>query len=160
MESAQAFDEFKLGLTRLRDGFPEQALPHVRRAIEMDSNNPFYMSYLGLLLAVAERRWADGERLCTDALRLKRSHPQLYLNLAEVYLSAGRKDDAVEALSEGLRFTQQNPGIARVLGQLGQRRQPVLSFLDRRNAVNRWLGRVRHAVFGPPNGNGIGNGKK
>jgi predicted Zn-dependent protease len=152
MEHAQAFHEFKLGLVRLRDGFPDQALPHVRRAIEMEGNNPFYMSYLGLLLAKAEQRWADGEQLCSDAVKMKRSHPQLYLNLAEVYLSAGRKDEAIEALCEGMRFTRRNPGLARMLGQLGCRREPVFGFLDRSNLLNRWLGRLRHKIFGPPNG--------
>lgn len=142
----EAFEEFKVGLARLRDGFPGQALPHVARAAELERRNPFYISYLGLLLAVTQRRWADAEQLCSDALRMKRSHPQLHLNLAEVYLSAGRRSDAFDVLSNGLVYTNRHPGLRRALDRLGARRPPIVNFLPRGHVLNRVLGRVRYRL--------------
>ena len=48
----EAFREFKAGLALLRDNYAQKALPHMRRATELDRNNPYYMSYLGVVLAL------------------------------------------------------------------------------------------------------------
>jgi hypothetical protein len=39
---------------------------------------------VGMLSAVAEKRYLAGEKLCREALEMKWNHAQLYLNLAEV----------------------------------------------------------------------------
>jgi hypothetical protein len=46
MLDTEAFREFKTGLTFLRDNYANKALPHMRRAVDLDKNNPYYMSYL------------------------------------------------------------------------------------------------------------------
>lgn len=147
MQNAAAFEEFKLGLTRLRDGFPAQALPHVQRAAELEQHNPFYLSYLGVLVALTQNRWAEAEHLCTAALKMKRTHPQLHLNLAEVYLAAGRREDAAEVLATGLHYTNRHPSLRRALERISQRRRPVIPFLPRTHVVNKLLGRMRHRVL-------------
>jgi len=146
MSEWNAFDHFRVGLIRLRDGQPAEALPHIERAAQLELDNPFYLSYLGLVRAMTQERWADGEQLCSAAIKRKRTHPQLYLNLAEVYLRAGRKQDAVETLTSGLIFTNHDASLRRALGRLGRRRRPVLPFLDRGHFLNRALGRVRHRM--------------
>src|SRR3974377_810194 len=103
MMDTEAFREFKTGLSLLRDNYATQALQHIQRAAELESNNPYYMSYLGVALARTEQKWADAERMCDTAVRMKRNQAQLYLNLAEVYLAAGRKEDAREALLSGMK---------------------------------------------------------
>ena len=45
MLDTEAFREFKQGLALLRDDYAVKALPHMRRAAELDKNNPYYMSY-------------------------------------------------------------------------------------------------------------------
>jgi len=100
----EAFREFKTGLTLLRDNYATKALPHMKRAVDLDKNNPYYMSYLGVVLARSEKQWGEAERLCDSAVRMKRNQAQLYLNLAEVYFVAGRRDEAVETLESGLKF--------------------------------------------------------
>ncbi len=147
MEHAAALEEFKLGLARLRDGFPAQALPHVQRAAELEQHNPFYLSYLGVLVALTQKRWTDAEHLCTVALKMKRTHPQLHLNLAEVYLAAGRREEAVEALAAGLQYTNRHPSLRRALARISQRRRPVVPFLPRTSVVNKLLGRMRHRAL-------------
>jgi predicted Zn-dependent protease len=141
--------EFKECLKRLRDGQPTEALSFVRRALGSEPKNPFYLSYTGLLAAMAEKRFGDGEMLCQEALGLKCNHAQLYLNLAEVYQQAGRTSDAIDVLQKGLISAGRDFRIRRALERLGVRRLPVLTFLHRSHPVNRALGRVRHRFSGP-----------
>ncbi len=141
--------EFKEGLKRLRDGRAKEALVCVRRALGSEPKNPFYLSYTGLLAAVAEKRFADAELLCQEALGLKHNHAQLYLNLAEVYEQAGRLDDAVATLEKGLVSAGRDFRIRKALERIGVRRPPVLTFLDRSHPVNITLGRLRHRFSGP-----------
>jgi Flp pilus assembly protein TadD len=147
MLDTEAFREFKQGLTLLRDNYAGRALPHMQRAMELDKNNPYYMSYLGVVLARSEQKWGEAERLCDAAVRMKRNQAQLYLNLAEVYSTAGRRDEAVDALEAGLKFARRDVRLTIAMNRLMQRREPVLSFLTRRHPVNRQLGLLRHRAM-------------
>jgi predicted Zn-dependent protease len=142
-------NEFKECLKHLRDGSPDDALLHARSALNLAPKNPFYMSYTGLLAALAEERFADGEALCQEALSLRRNHAQLYLNLAEVYQRCGRKDDAIMTLEKGLVSSGRDFRLRRALERIGKRREPVLTFLHRCHPLNRSLGRLRHRMAGP-----------
>jgi len=141
--------EFKECLKRMRDGHPDEALGHARRALGAAPKNPFYLSYTGLLAAMADRRFADAETLCREALNLKCNHAQLYLNLAEVYTQAGRTTDAIDVLEKGMVSAGRDFRIRRALERIGVRRQPVLSFLHRSNPINVMLGRLRYRFAGP-----------
>src|SRR5215472_8319819 len=147
MLDTEAFREFKQGLTLLRDNYAVRALPHMQRAMDLDKNNPYYMSYLGVVLARSEQKWGEAERLCDAAVRMKRNQAQLYLNLAEVYSAAGRRDEALEALQAGLKFARRDVRLAIAMNRLVHRRRPVLSFLSRRNLLNRQLGLLRHRAL-------------
>jgi Flp pilus assembly protein TadD len=147
MSEAAAVKEFKAGLTLLANGYASKAMAQFGRALELDPKNPFYMSYRGLALAAAEQKWDEAEELCYTAVRMRRTQPELYLNLAEVYRLANRKADAVEALSLGLQLTKRDPRLRQALRRLGVRRPPVLSFLDRQNFLNRELGRLRYRLL-------------
>ncbi|MGH9707294.1 MAG: tetratricopeptide repeat protein, partial [Candidatus Acidiferrales bacterium] len=141
--------DFKECLKNLRDGLASDALQHARRALGIAPKNPFYLSYTGLLAAVAEKRFGDGEALCREALGMKVNHAQLYLNLAEVYQQAGRQPDAIQVLEKGLISAGRDFRIRRALEKIGVRRPPVLSFLHRSHPVNRTLGVLRHRLTGP-----------
>jgi len=147
MMDTEAFREFKTGLTFLRDNYAQKALPHMRRAVELDKNNPYYMSYLGVVLARSEQKWGEAERLCDSAVRMKRNQAQLYLNLAEVYATAGRRDEAVEALQSGLKFARRDLRLTIAMNKLTRRRSPVLRFLERKHPLNRQLGILRHRTL-------------
>jgi Flp pilus assembly protein TadD len=147
MLDTEAFREFKQGLNFLRDNYAGRALPHMQRAMELDRNNPYYMSYLGVVLARSEQKWGEAERLCDAAVRMKRNQAQLYLNLAEVYAQAGRKDDAVDALQAGLKYARRDVRLTIAMNRLTRRREPVLSFLNRTHPVNRQLGMIRHRAL-------------
>jgi lipopolysaccharide biosynthesis regulator YciM len=78
---------------------------------------------------------------------MKRNQAQLYLNLAEVYATAGRRDEAVDALQAGLKFARRDVRLTIAMNRLMQRKEPVLSFLARRHPVNRQLGLLRHRAM-------------
>ena len=147
MMDTEAFREFKQGLTLLRDNYAVKALPHMRRAVELEKNNPYYMSYLGVVLARSEKKWGEAEKLCDGAVRLKRNQAQLYLNLAEVYATSGRRDEAVEALQAGLKYARRDIRLNIAMNKLTKRRSPVISFLKRQHPLNRSLGKVRHEAL-------------
>jgi Flp pilus assembly protein TadD len=147
MIDTEAFREFKQALTLLRDNYAGKALPHMRRAVELDHHNPYYRSYLGVVVARAERKWAEAEELCDTAVRMKRNQAQLYLNLAEVYLVAGRREDAVETLNTGLRYARRDVRLNVALNRLSQRRSLVFPFLQRKHFLNRQVGQIRHRTL-------------
>ena len=141
--------DFKECLKHLRDGHPDEALRDVRRALGVAPKNPFYLSYTGLLAAMAEKRFGDAESLCQEALGMRHNHAQLYLNLAEVYQQCGRTQDAIAILEKGLVSAGRDFRIRRALAKIGTRREPVLAFLHRSHPLNRTLGRLRHRLAGP-----------
>ena len=152
MADNEALTEFKRGVRLLRDGHPGNALTHFHRAADLEKQNPYYLSFAGVALARAEKKWPTALKLCEAALSMKRNEAQLYLNLAEVYVSAGRRDDALATLEKGLRCLGRDARIARARQKLGSRRSPVLPFLERDNFINRQLGVLRHRLFASEGG--------
>ena len=53
MKESDALIQFKDGVELLKNGYPKDALPHLRNAVEIESQNPYYLSFFGL---------ADGAR--------------------------------------------------------------------------------------------------
>jgi tetratricopeptide (TPR) repeat protein len=146
MADSAALIEFKLGMRMLRDGHPNDALVYFRKAADLEKYNPYYLSFVGVSLARAERNWTSALKLCEMALNMKHNDAQLYLNLAEVYVSAGRRDEAVFILDRALTSL----GSARMQEarmKLGRRRSPVLPFFTRYNILNRHLGTLRHRIL-------------
>ena len=148
MAEDSALAEFKQGIGLLRKGHSVEALQYLRHASELQQQNPYYLSFLGVAVARAQRKWSEAVKFCETALSLKRNEAQLYLNLAEVYLSAGRRDDAVEVLDRGLIYFKADARIRRARANLGSRCRPVLPFLEREHFLNRSLGKLRHGVLG------------
>jgi len=147
MIQIESFQEFRAGLTFLRGGDAQRALPHLRSALDQEPANPFFISYVGVALAAAEQKWADAEKLCHSAMRMNRRQAQLYLNLAEVYVAADRKQDAADILARGLHYAPHDLRLKMALDRLATRRPPVLPFLPRTHTINRNLGRIRHQAL-------------
>ena len=143
----EAFQQFRSGLTFLRGGDAQKALPHLRSALDHEPSNPFYISYVGVAVAAAEQRWAEAEKLCHTAMRMNRRQAQLYLNLAEVYVGADRKQDAADVLARGLHYAPHDGRLKMALERLALRRSAVLPFLPRQHMINRNLGKIRHQAL-------------
>ena len=143
MDHRTARTEFKRGLTLLRDHRPEMALRHMRRALALEVDNPHYLSFFGVAIALAEKKWATAELYCRRALQMKRSNARFHVNLAEVYLGAGRRQDAVQTLRMGLACAKRRRLLVRAFSKLGVRQPLVLPFLNRNHFLNRYSGIAR-----------------
>jgi len=144
--------EFELGMQYFRDGYVGKALEQIKAAAEAAPQNAIYMSYLGLLVAAAQKDFDNAEKICLMALKLDRGEPQCYLNIAEVYTRGKRPKEAMEALREGLRRTKRDARIADAIARLSGRRTPLFPFWEREHPVNMALGRIRHKILGPVGG--------
>jgi Flp pilus assembly protein TadD len=140
-------DEFRQGLKALKTGYPQKALAHMRRAFESEKHNPFYLSFLGLSIARAERKWDQAAELCEIAVQLRRNECQFHLNLAEVYALAGRREKAIDAIDAALAHFGKDARLVRARSRVEKRRAPVLPFLTRNHLLNRTFGKVRHRTL-------------
>jgi Flp pilus assembly protein TadD len=147
-----AITEFKQGVRMLRNERPHVALAHFRKAAELERQNPYYLSFVGVSLARAERNWKTSLELCELALTMKRNEAQIFLNLAEVYTLAGRREEALMTLDRALASLGPLARIQQARQKLGTRRSPALPFLDRQNFLNRHLGNLRHHILSWANG--------
>jgi Flp pilus assembly protein TadD len=148
MSEYSALAEFKEGIKLLRNGQSYEAIEYLRHAAETNQQNPYYLSFLGVSVARAQRKWAAAVQLCETALALRRNEVQLYLNLAEVYVAAGRRDDAVAVLDRALLCASMDVRVRRARADLGKRSSPILPFLEREHFLNRNLGKLRHRMLG------------
>jgi predicted Zn-dependent protease len=146
-EGTPALSHFKRGLALLRDGNADEALEPLREAARREPQNPYYVSFYGLCVARAQKKWAAARELCEAALRWKPYESQLHLNLAEVYVAAGERDAAVETLDKALRYCKPDARIKRARSRLGQRYSPLIPFFERGHFVNRTLGKLRHRAM-------------
>jgi tetratricopeptide (TPR) repeat protein len=147
MLDVDAFQDFRVGLSRLRDGDAVAAIELLRQAAKRDPENPYYISYFGLGLGHAEGMWGEAERLCHRAVCRGRRQAQLYLNLAEVYTASGRRQAAADTLALGLHYMPHDARLRDEYCRLIMRRTPVLKMLPRGHVVNRVLGRIRHVIL-------------
>jgi Flp pilus assembly protein TadD len=147
MNTHEALGEFRRGVELLRKHYPGNALGYLRRAVELDRSNPFYMSFLGVAVARAQGKWGEAEFLCATAVQLKGDDARLYLNLAEVYIEANRRQDAIRVLQTGMERTANSSILLKAMGRMQRRRPPILTFLGRSHFLNRHLGRLRHALI-------------
>jgi Flp pilus assembly protein TadD len=147
MAARDLVGEFKQGLQALKNGYPQKALIHMQTAFESEKQNPFYLSFLGLSIARAQRRWDQAAELCEIAVQLRRSECQFHMNLAEVYALAGRREKALDTLDAALELFGRDQRLTRARSRVEKRRPPLLPFLTRNHFLNRAFGKVRHRTL-------------
>ena len=118
------------------------ALHHFREAVLLEPQALGYLSYQGVALAHAERKYSDAEQLCRRAIESEYHRPEHYFNLGEVHLLAGRRGEAVKCFNQALSW---NPGFEAAqdaLRKLGIRKAPVVPILPRSHPLNVILGKA------------------
>jgi tetratricopeptide (TPR) repeat protein len=118
------------------------ALVHFQEAVMLEPNSKGYLSYLGVAVAHAERKYSDAEQLCRRAIEAEYHRPEHYNNLGEVHLLAGRRAEAIKCYNQALSWNPNYEAALDALRKLGVRRAPVLAILPRSHPVNIVLGRA------------------
>ncbi len=108
----------------------------------------YFYSFYGYAIARFEGRRREGLELCRHSIKLEFYRGENYLNLARTYLLTDHRAAAVKVINQGLAVDPKNRELRKLLRELGLRRQPILPFLHRAHPVNRFLGRLRHRLFG------------
>lgn len=115
MEILSAENNFRQGLMALVSEKFEEASRCFQRAVEIHdqraSGRPEwrYLSYYGLSTAKAHRPTDETIEACRLAADGNPLNPELHLNLGRVYLLAGKRRLAREALAKGLEVHPNHP---------------------------------------------------
>src|SRR6516164_7439308 len=139
--------EFREGIKLLKNKYPQKALVRFMRAFESDKHNAYYISFFGLAIARAQRKWALASDLCETAVQLNPKEIQFHLNLGEVYALAGRREKALGKLERALRLFGDDARLVEARGKVVKRRASVLPFFGRGHFLNRELGKLRHRIL-------------
>lgn len=139
----RAQDAFERGRCALAANDFAAATAALREAHSLAPDHAQIRSSLGLAVALAERNFEQARTLCESAAKQEFFNPELYLNLARVYLSVGRRPEALRYLRRGQMIDPGHAAIRDAIAELGMRRLPIVPFLPRRHVVNRMLGSVR-----------------
>jgi Flp pilus assembly protein TadD len=140
---ARAIEAFERGQALLESGDAALAVEVLREAQAAAPDHAQIRSTLGLAMALGARDFEAARTLCESAAKQEFFNPDLYLNLARVYLSVGRRPEALRYLRRGQMIDPGHLAIRDAITELGLRRLPILPFLPRRHLVNRMLGGVR-----------------
>ncbi|UCF66728.1 MAG: hypothetical protein JSV80_13210 [Acidobacteriota bacterium] len=131
-----------------------QALEPLEQALACSVHQPqlsflaSLRSFYGLTVAHLRGDVLRGRRLCEEAVRVRPMDPELYVNLARVYLRANRRDLAIEAAQTAAALNASHPAASELLVALGKRRPPVFAFLSRSHPINKYAGMIRHRLAG------------
>src|SRR5688572_5665970 len=148
MSTRSAEMSFRKGLQALDEMRHLDSLAYFESALHLEerSGNPAprmkYLSYYGLSLSLAAGRTHEAIEMCERALSVEFYNPDLYLNVARVYLSAGERRRAHKALCQGLRIEKRHAGLLAEFRRMGVRRKPLFAFLPRRHVLNRLTGSI------------------
>jgi Flp pilus assembly protein TadD len=136
------------GVALLEAGHGHEAFEHLSRAYLIDPQNARFRSSYALALALVRGQFLGAVELARAAVRQEFYNPDLYQNLARIYLAFDFKADAIRFLRRALMVDPENAAVHRRLAELGIRRRPPIRFLPRGHALNRLLGRVQARMLG------------
>lgn len=139
--------DYEKALVLINDKSYEEALSLLKKALEEEPGNPWYLSYYGLCLGHL-KKFQEAEKYCQKAIEIQIFKAQFYVNLGEIYLLGGKKRLAHQMFSEALKWDKANAHARKHLKGMGVRRKPVIPLLSRGHPVNVALGKMRHKMFG------------
>lgn len=143
----------KTGVELCRAGKWQEGLAYLakvtRRGELGDSLPGEFYTFLGYGLAKYKKKHREGLKLCRYGLRKQPDVPDNYLNLARVCALQHNRRLAVKSLERGMALDSGHPGLRQFRDEIGYRLEPVLGFLPRHSAINRWLGRKRYRRMYP-----------
>jgi len=135
-------EHFQTGVRMLYACRYGDALHHFQEAVVLEPHAHGYLSYLGLALAHANRKYSDATQLCRRSIESEYHRPEHYFNMGEIHLLAGRRGEAVKSYNQALSWNPTFEPAQDALRRLGIRRPPVLPILPRSHPVNVLLGKA------------------
>lgn len=135
----------------LRNGKQKEAFILLQQASIRFPDDPFILSYFGCFQAVVDKKHRSGVDNCKKAITLLKKIgsideelllPVFYLNLGRACVAGGKRKDAIDAFHQGLKYDNGNKDLWKELRGLGERKKPVVPFLDRSNLINIYLGKM------------------
>jgi len=126
------------GLEALALGNTLSALAFFEKAIKI-GGSPSVLSYFAFCIAKERGQIGKAISLGEEALRIEPDNSSHYLNLGRIHLLAHKKREAIDVFREGLTH-EANQQIIDELSRLVVRKPPVISFLNRNNPFNKFLG--------------------
>lgn len=135
--SAVESGDYALGLSLLSNAYANAKV-----------SSPEGLSFYALALSLVEKKYRPAIDFCKKAIELQFYNPHHYVNLCKVYLAAGQRKKAYEALQQGLRVMPEEDSLLALQEYLGRRSEPPIPFLNRSNPLNQALGKARAAKKG------------
>lgn len=117
-----------------------------QKAYSMYPNSPRINSWLGYTTAIVENKVGGGLQLCKKAIESDVPDAMFYRNIGKLYLLQKNKRSAIGAFAKGLQIDKGNRYILKEWKVLGFRRKPIIPFLSRDNALNKFLGKLTWKV--------------
>ena len=139
---------FNRGKEYLRQNRLLEAANAFRAVFKNNPENPLYLSYYGLIIAVAEDSLQDGLTFCQAAIQREPYLADLYLNLSRIYQYAHQRQKALEALVQGMTYDRSQT-LFREMRRMGVRRKPFFHTLSRDNPINIWMGKLTYRIKKP-----------
>lgn len=137
---AIAEKEFQRAQKELAEGNVLAALACLERALKI-WDAPTWYSFLAFCIAKERGHVTKALELCQIAIQNEPDNPLHDYFLGKVYLVAGRKAEALQALREGMNKGG-TPETEELLKAIGMRKPPVIRFLSRDNFINKILGKL------------------
>jgi Flp pilus assembly protein TadD len=125
----------------------EKAEELLAEALLISSENPLYLSYLGLCIGM-RGDLGEAQKLCSKAAKLSPHSPIVLVNLGRVLLEQGYRKEARDFFSKAYSLDNTSSPAALELSGMGVRRQPVIRSLARSHPLNLMLGKMRHRMLG------------
>lgn len=145
MDADRAKELMERGIDYLEKGWANDAVAYFEEVLEKYGRNAAVLSWLGLAIARAKKGdLRPAEKLCLEAIEKEHYNAICYRNLAEVYLIWGKRKKAINVLRKGLPVAGARKILIDELQKLGLRQGRAISFLQRSNPLNRYIGTLRY----------------
>jgi tetratricopeptide (TPR) repeat protein len=139
-------ETFLQGVEYLKKNRLHEASNALRAAFKSNPDNPLYLSYYGLVVALEEDCMQDGITFCRAAIQRAPYESELYLNLSRIYQKAEQRQQALAILVQGLSYDPASLLLKREMRRMGMRRKAFFSALSRDNALNKILGKLTYQM--------------
>jgi tetratricopeptide (TPR) repeat protein len=146
--TANADELLTRGIKLLEAGHYRDAARNLRASYQGNPSSPVCRSYLGLALALGEKKYGEAEELCKSAIKHEFYQSDFYHNLGKVYIASRQRGLAIKAFRKGLEVDPSNDKIRQTLERIGVRTRPIFPFLSRDHFLNRELGKLRARLTG------------